>query len=957
MKKWKTKRKRDKYKIQKKIKIMRRIVEWAENARIQEERGKKIKRWERGNRMIREAKAEAWLGKKIREVETEELHRKAEEHLRDLIRKRDEADEREKRLKNNLEKMKRIDEDERGTKYFYKKVKMENKKECIEELTREENSDEEEKDEEDEKWKTTSEIEKMKEIAHNFYDNLWKKRRTSNRKQGELLNRVKRKISQEERDSCEGKITEEEVAQTKKKMTKGKATGIDGLPIEFWQTFDFTDDWLQKVFNETRTRKKMTKTMRLAVVKIIYKKGDKDKMSNYRPISLLCADYKLFAKIITNRMRPVLNSIIQQDQQGFIKEGDIMGNLILVKEIIQYCNEEDVEGALILMDFKKAYDRVDRDLMIKTLERMNFGPEFTEMIATLYEEVGSMIEVNDELTREVITGGGVRQGCPLSPFLFICVLELMAIAVRENENIRGIREPETKEEDKISLFADDSCICLSNPFEHLKEARYTMKKYEDASGSALHEGKTMIMKIGKTRKKKMTNKQVGVNFTILKDDDREKYLGDMIGNDVKEEERFEKNTGKMEKIGYRWDREKVTVYGRALISNTLMVPVILYKGRVNGMTMKLKKQITKIVKDFVWRDVQPLQWKLALRPIDKGGIGVKDPICIVDATRIKLIKDMIEKNTQPWVKWMKRKEKRITERWQVKNIFQKGMKKKNVTELSEECIFESAVKIWHEMKGKIIEEGGEEVMMICTDGEWQRVIDTTGKEIYAELVRIRFGKVKENEENDRVNHTMTTIAKGLLTPQLKQFWWKVAHKKIMTNNRAHKWKLNNRGRAPNECNVCHKTIENWEHMEDGCEGVKEWRERLKKIHEKHWGDQREKWQKMTREDWRLSMKSQDLTLRQMWTIAVGRWIFHKERSRLIHRQRRRIDMDRMQEEMEDELRVMNEKLQKELQKQDRRKEKEEEQRKKRQQAKENGGARRRVGQGPGVQPEEEGWFW
>ena len=68
----------------------------------------------------------------------------------------------------------------------------------------------------------------------------------------------------------------------------------------------------------------------------------------------------MLAKIVTNRMRPVLNSVIEKDQQGFIKEGDITGNLILVKEIIQYCNEEDVEGALILMDFKKAYDRVDR---------------------------------------------------------------------------------------------------------------------------------------------------------------------------------------------------------------------------------------------------------------------------------------------------------------------------------------------------------------------------------------------------------------------------------------------------------------------------------------------------------------------------------------------------------------------------------------------------------------------
>ena len=324
----------------------------------------------------------------------------------------------------------------------------------------------------------------------------------------------------------------------------------------------------------------------MAVVKIIYKKGDKNRMSNYRPICIICADYKLLAKIITSRMRPVLNYVIEKDQQGFIKDGDITGNLILVKEIVQYCNEEGKEGALILMDFKKAYDRVDRGLMFKTLEKMNFEPEFVDLVKTLYGDAISAVEVNDELTREILTGGG------------------------------GVRQ------DTISLFADDSCICARQPFEDLKEARITMEKYEQASGSALHEGKTKIMKIGKTREKMMTNRQIGVKFTILEDKAQETYLGDIIGNEVTEEQRFDGCLEKMQEKGDRWNRENVTGYGRALVSNTLVMPVILYRGRVNGMTAGLKKKVLKIVKEFVW---PTLKWSIALRGIAEGGIGVKDP--------------------------------------------------------------------------------------------------------------------------------------------------------------------------------------------------------------------------------------------------------------------------------------------------------------------------------------------
>jgi hypothetical protein len=409
---------------------------------------------------------------------------------------------------------------------------------------------------------------------------------------------------------------------------------VDGLPAEFWQKFDFLDDWLVRVFNEMKRRTKMTWSMRTAVVKLLFKKGEQNKMSNYRPISLLCADYKMLAKIITERMKPVLNSVIDKAQQGFIKGGNIMGSLILVKEIIEYCNEEEVEGALILMDFKKAYDRIDREFMMKTLKAMNFGPDFVGMVEMLYAEVLAQVEVNGELSKEMETEGGVRQGCPLSPFLFICVLELMAIAVRENENL-GITEPETQEQDKIALFADDSCICVGKPETQTREARVTMGKYEGASGSKLHDGKTMIMKIGKTRDVRLTNKQLGVSFKILEDGAVEKYLGDLVGNEVSEEKRFEKPLIKLGKTGSRWNRERITVYGRALVSNTLMMPVIGFRANVNGMTKQMTTKILKEIKQFVWKEVPTLKWGLAVRSTNEGGIGVRDPGALIrDANHV-----------------------------------------------------------------------------------------------------------------------------------------------------------------------------------------------------------------------------------------------------------------------------------------------------------------------------------
>ena len=241
------KKKRDKYKVRKEIKGMRRIVNWIEDAIIQVERKKKIKRWEYGNKLLREARVEKWIGKKLNEVGLDELQSKAERRLQEMMRRRDDEDERAKRLKKNLDKMEEIDKDEKGTRFFYQKVRMENKKEIIDTLVEEKDS---ESEGEERVMNETSKPEEMKEIARRFYERFWRKRTVNNRQLTNLLKGVRRKLNEAQKESCEGEITIEELRETKKSMKKGKTGGVDGIPAEFWLKFDM-DEWLVKVFNET----------------------------------------------------------------------------------------------------------------------------------------------------------------------------------------------------------------------------------------------------------------------------------------------------------------------------------------------------------------------------------------------------------------------------------------------------------------------------------------------------------------------------------------------------------------------------------------------------------------------------------------------------------------------------------------------------------------------------------
>jgi hypothetical protein len=376
------------------------------------------------------------------------------------------------------------------------------------------------------------------------------------------------------------------------------------------------------------------------------------------------------------------------------------------------------------------------------------------------------------------------------------------------------------------------------------------------------------------------------------------------------------------KTGNRWNREKITVYGRALVVNTLMMPVISFRANVNGMTGAMTKKILSEIKQFVWKLVPTLKWSTAIRSTTEGGIGVRDPGALIDGMRVTLIKHLHNKADQPWAKWLRRKARRLSKEWGRENVYKGGVKKKQLKKLKETCVFESAIRVWHEIGGTVIEEQGQEKLTVQIGDTAVGLEVTSNRMIYNELIRRRFGELKENDK--KVNFAMTEI-RNKLTPKQREFWWRVAHKKFQTNKQAHKWKVDpTRGRAAEVCSVCKGPKEDWDHMEYECTGVQKWLEMLEEVYDKYTrGREVEKWVKPTRKEWRLE-EGEEMTEDKMVVIAIARWLYHKERSALVHRQRRRLDVDRLVERVEEELEFLKDKERREEEK--RREEEEKEKR-------------------------------
>ena len=228
-------------------------------------------------------------------------------------------------------------------------------------------------------------------------------------------------------------------------------------------------------------------------------KKDKDTLflKNWRPITLLNVDYKILAKCIANRFKKHIHYLVHTDQTGFMKGRFIGENINKILSIIEHCEKNDIEAMIINIDFEKAYDSIEWSHLDRTLNFFNFGNTIRNWIKTLYFNSFSKVQNNGWISDQITLSRGLRQGCPLSSFLFILVAEILAHKIRTNDNVKGVVINEY--EHKICQYADDTESVMLFEENSLNELFNIMKNFEKISGLKVNSDKTEIMKIGKAK--------------------------------------------------------------------------------------------------------------------------------------------------------------------------------------------------------------------------------------------------------------------------------------------------------------------------------------------------------------------------------------------------------------------------------------------------------------------------
>ena len=282
---------------------------------------------------------------------------------------------------------------------------------------------------------------------------------------------------------------------------------------------------------------------------------------------------------------------------------------------MSHCNLHQAGGALVSLDQEKAFDRVDWGYMQKIPTRMNFGPSFCSWVRLLYTNIFSRVLVNGYTSGAFAVTRGVRQGCPLSPLLYIIVAETIACAIKKDPNIDGFRLT-NGEYVKIFQYADDTSVIVHS-YHSLRSLFSLFERYELASVAKLNVTKSHGLLFGTWKYQADLPVQLDWSSEAIT------VLGCRIGN-----EEFVDWGGLISKFENQitlWRQRQLSFRGRALVANVLCLSLFWYQATVFDMPKTVIFKINKILFPFVWGKKREWMARTSvIQPLHQGGLGVVD---------------------------------------------------------------------------------------------------------------------------------------------------------------------------------------------------------------------------------------------------------------------------------------------------------------------------------------------
>ena len=442
-----------------------------------------------------------------------------------------------------------------------------------------------------------------------------------------ILRHIRRRTSEDSKQYLSEQITEKEVREAIRKTTSEKAPGPDGIPVDLWKSLDdrhlaTKDDppglrncnivWiLTQVFQDIEEHGVAANSdFHEGCMCPIYKKKDPDNVANYRPITLLNTDYKIYTKALSLKLARVVHELIHKDQAGFIRGRSIFNQVKTTKLVTDYMERAKRTGAIVALDQEKAYDKILHPYLWAVLRKFEIPERLIRTIQALYDNAKTFVMINGELSDPFTVYRGVRQGDALSCLLFDLAIEPLAEAIRRSHDIKGIQIPSRREFLKIKLFADDTTVYLSDE-DKMEDLQQILTEWCGISGAKFNIEKTEIIPLGSqsqreeiigSRKLTTRSSRIPEHIHIAKDGEPVRILGAWLGNNVDQAVTWAPILEDCCKRLKRWGAAKHSLEGRCLIIQMQVAGVTQYLTKVQGMPQEVEAELSRQIRRFMWNN-------------------------------------------------------------------------------------------------------------------------------------------------------------------------------------------------------------------------------------------------------------------------------------------------------------------------------------------------------------------
>jgi exonuclease III len=456
-------------------------------------------------------------------------------------------------------------------------------------------------------------------------------------------------VTQEKNAALLRPFTIEEVDQALQDTPKCKAPGPDGFTSDFfhycWPMIR-TEVW--EILEDSRVTGKVLQALNATFLTLVPKEGQAHRAKQYRPIALCNVIYKLLTKVIARRLKPILPTIISPEQSGYVEGRQILDSIILAHEVIHSLQKTKTPGMLLKLDLSKAFDKISWEYMRAMLLAFGFNQTWVTWILNLTSSAFFSLLINGVPSRPFSPSRGIRQGDPLSPFLFIILAEGLSRSIHaaiEQNLLTGLPLHGISPPISHSQFVDDTLLMGSPTVREASSLQEILQTFSEASGLDCNKDKSQIFFFNMPPQiQRHISDILGFNRSSLPS----KYLGIPLIDNALRNSSWEHLLSSFSKRLSSWTFRALNLPSRLILLKAVLQALPIYAFSALAAPKFVLTTIKNLQRNFIWQGLNKekkialVSWEKLCRPKQQGGLGVRDPSIMNKVLSAKI-----------WWRWLK----------------------------------------------------------------------------------------------------------------------------------------------------------------------------------------------------------------------------------------------------------------------------------------------------------------